>query len=79
MLSDIDKMLNENMNSIAVAISKFAERLGAVEDVKKPAEVFSDRDLYELKQELSWSKLNKKTGILISTLQYRVRKYENTL
>lgn len=41
--------------------------------------VYTDRELFELKDNdgLSWSQLSKRTGISVSTLQSRVRRYKN--
>lgn len=43
--------------------------------------VLTDRELYELKDKegLSWSQLSKRTGISVSTLQSRVRRYRDSI
>lgn len=37
--------------------------------------VYTPKTLYEMKQKLSWNKLHERTGIPISTLQYRCKRY----
>lgn len=37
--------------------------------------VYTDEELYVLKQQLSWKNLELRTGIKQSTLQYRLRRY----
>ena len=37
--------------------------------------VYTDEELAELKESLSWKKLSERTGIKLSTLQYRLRRY----
>lgn len=39
-------------------------------------QIYTDRELYDLKQELSWQKMVAKTHIPLSTLQCRVRRYK---
>lgn len=56
-------------------IEKNLEKLVALTETSKET-VWTDRELYDLKLELSWSQLNKKTHIPLSTLQSRVRRYK---
>jgi len=39
--------------------------------------VYTDEELYELKQQLSWKKLSERTNIKVSSLQYRLRRYRD--
>lgn len=41
--------------------------------VERP-KVYTDEELYDLKQSLSWSKLSERTGIPVSTLQSKCRR-----
>lgn len=56
-------------------IEKSLEKLLALTEASNET-VYTDRELYDLKMELSWSQLNKKTHIPLSTLQSRVRRYK---
>lgn len=59
-----------------------SKRLGEVETALKDIlaleqsrRVYTGAELAEMKKSLSWQNLSKKTGIPLSTCQYRVRQY----
>lgn len=69
------KDMRETLNSID---SKLDTVING-QSTSKP--VLTDRELYELKDKegLSWSQLSKRTGISVSTLQSRVRRYRDSI
>ena len=63
----IEKKIDDVANSI--------EKLISMTEASKQT-IYTDRELFELKEELSWAQLHKKTNIPLSTLQCRVRRYK---
>ena len=64
-LVDLQKKADE-IKELAIK----ADRLGETQK-----HVFTDAEIYRLKQSMSWNRLHKKTDIPLSTLQYRYRRY----
>ena len=60
LIDSVENMRGELMNSKLAA--------------ERP-KVYTDEEIYNLKQSLSWSKLSERTGIPVSTLQSRYRRY----
>lgn len=71
------KQLELAFQEIEVLKERVAELENTHGGSKDEKKVYTNRELYVLKYEdsLSWSKLSQRTGIPVSTLQYRVRKY----
>lgn len=63
------------------AFTEIESLKGRVADLEKSSDssekIYTGKELYLLKYEenLSWSKLAKRTGKPVSTLQYQIRKY----
>ena len=70
-LVEIDK-LNKSLNTINDAVYEITKE--AEED--KPKKVYTDTEIFELKKELSWSKMVKYTGMPRSTLLWHYNKYK---
>ena len=71
---DTDKKIHDlevKVDSIKENIEKI---LAVVQASMK--QVYTDRELYDLKQELSWQKMVAETKIPLSTLQTRVRRFK---
>ena len=71
---DFEKQINTIEKKVD-SIERSLEKLVALTEASNET-VYTDRELYDLKQELSWAQLNKKTHIPLSTLQSRVRRYK---
>ena len=71
---DTDKKLHE----IEVKVDSIQQNMEKVLAVVQASEkqIYTDRELYDLKQELSWQKMVAKTKIPLSTLQSRVRRFK---
>lgn len=84
----MDGLKNTNIlskNDIIVEIDKINTRLNEINDclyeMTREKEddnkaVYTDQEIYELKQSLSWNKLCKRTGWKKSTLQWHYYKYK---
>ena len=72
---DFEKQINTIEKKVD-NIEKSLEKLVALTKTSIENVVYTDRELYDMKQELSWAQLNKKTHIPLSTLQSRVRRYK---
>lgn len=70
----IIKLLGELINSVECMRGELMASKLAAERPK----VYTDEELYKLKQSLSWSKLSERTGIPISTLQSKCRKFRDS-
>ena len=70
-LVEIDK-LNNSLNTINDAVYEITKE--AEED--KPKKIYTDTEIFELKKELSWSKMVKYTGMPRSTLLWHYNKYK---
>ena len=78
----VDYMSNAsvNTNNKLVDLQKKADEikeLAIKADRLREAQkhVYTDEEIYKLKQVMSWNRLHKKTDIPLSTLQYRYRRY----
>ena len=71
---DLDKKLIRIENKID-DVANSIEKLMSMTEASKQT-IYTDRELFELKEELSWAQLHKKTSIPLSTLQCRVRRYK---
>ena len=69
----IIRLLSELVNSVE---SMRGELLNSKLAAERP-KVYTDEELYNLKQNLSWSKLSERTGIPISTLQSKCRRFRD--
>ena len=70
----IIRLLSELINSVECMRGELMNSKLAAERPK----VYTDEELYNLKQSLSWSKLSERTGIPISTLQSKCRKFRDS-
>lgn len=71
---DTDKKIHDlevKVDSIQQNVEKILAMVQASEK-----QIYTDRELYDLKQELSWQKMVAKTKIPLSTLQARVRRFK---
>lgn len=71
---DMEKRLIGIENKID-GVANSIEKLMSMTEASKQT-IYTDRELFELKEELSWAQLHKKTNIPLSTLQCRVRRYK---
>lgn len=85
----IDTLISYVSNVVANTEKQYKDithRLEQVEDalkdivsIEQNRRVYTSDELLSLKKSLSWKALSKRTGIPISTLQYRVRKYKQKM
>ena len=71
---DMEKRLIKIENKIDGVVNSIEKLMSMTEASKQT--IYTDRELFELKEELSWAQLHKKTNIPLSTLQCRVRIYK---
>ena len=72
---DADKKLHEIEVKVD-GIQQNVEKILAIMQTSEKQQIYTDRELYDLKTELSWAKLKEKTHIPLSTLQARIRRYK---
>ena len=68
-LAAMQKEITESLNGLKNDVQELG-KLSA-----DTVHVYTDEELYKLKQTMSWAVLSKKTKIPLSTLQYRHRRY----
>lgn len=71
---DTEKRLMRIENKIDGVVNSIEKLISMTEASKQT--IYTDRELFELKEELSWAQMHKKTNIPLSTLQSRVRRYK---
>ena len=64
---------------LANRFEKVEDALQEIVSIEQNRRVYTSDELMSLKKTLSWQALSKRTGIPISTLQYRVRKYKQKM
>lgn len=72
-LSSVHKDLADNLNELKKDIQELSKL--SVQALHQ----YTDEELYNLKKTMSWATLSHKTKIPVSTLQYRLRRYSNSL
>jgi hypothetical protein len=82
--NELVMLLSKQLEMAFQKIDELTQRVYTLEQNSGKSEenkIYTNRELYTLKyiDNLSWNKLNQRTGIPISTLQYRVRKYTESL
>lgn len=82
--NELVMLLSKQLEIAFQKIDELTQRVYTLEQNNGKSEeskIYTNRELYTLKyiDNLSWNKLNQRTGIPISTLQYRVRKYMESL
>lgn len=78
----VEYISNSSMNTDK-KIESVGRKVDELKDLAKKADkrkvpeihVYTDEELYKLKKTMSWKQLNQKTGIPLSTLQYRHKRY----
>lgn len=80
-LSDKDRdiVIINLLSELIDNVESMRDELMASKLIAERPKVYTDEELYNLKQSLSWSKLSERTGIPISTLQSKCRKYRDKL
>jgi RNA processing factor Prp31 len=78
------QLLNELYSKVSELSDLIKGQEELCDNIKKMAEssntkVYTDEELFKLKEQLSWSKLSTRTGIPVSTLQSRCRRYRNSI
>ena len=69
---------DKNLKDICIRIDSLKKDMQEYDKLRTEANYrYTDSELAELKQSMSWNKLHIKTRIPISTLQYRCRRYRN--
>ena len=71
---DMEKRLIRMENKIDGVVNSIEKLMSMTEASKQT--IYTDRELFELKEELSWAQMHKRTNIPLSTLQCRVRRYK---
>lgn len=69
---------DKKIHNLEVKVDSIQENIQKILAIIQTSErqIYTDRELYDLKQELSWQKMVAKTHIPLSTLQCRVRRYK---
>ena len=78
-IQDLSSKIDNLTNAVDMNNRLVAKLYNAATNVSETNRVYTDAELYRLKQELSWKALSNRTGIKVSTLQYRYRKYSKQL
>lgn len=78
--------LNKKLDAVINKLSIVEKSLDLLKDVAQKYDMllteyidqkYTDRELYMLKQELSWNDLSKETSLTKSQLQYRINRYKD--
>lgn len=74
--TNISLDINKRFDNIEKQLAELKEEIQKTDKLLTgDYHIYSDFELYNIKQSMSWKKLSQKTNIPLSTLQYRVRRY----
>ena len=78
-ISNVSVNTEKQYKDIANRLDKVEAVLQDIVTIEKDRRVYTSEELADMKKNMSWQSLAKRTGIPISTLQYRVRKYKQKM
>ena len=78
-ISNVSVNTEKQYKDIANRLDKVEAVLQDIVTIEKDRRVYTSEELADMKKNMSWQALSKRTGIAISTLQYRVRKYKQKM
>ena len=78
-VSNVVSNTEKQYKDIANRLEQVEDALNDIVSIEQNRRVYTSDELLSLKKSLSWQALSKRTGIPISTLQYRVRKYKQKM
>ena len=78
-ISNVSVNTEKQYEDIANRLDKVEAVLQDIVTIEKDRRVYTSEELADMKKNMSWQSLAKRTGIPISTLQYRVRKYKQKM
>lgn len=76
-VSNVVAKTEKEYKDLANRFEKVEDALKEIVSIEQNRRVYTSEELADMKKTLSWQALSKRTGIAISTLQYRVRKYKH--
>ena len=78
-ISNVSVNTEKQYKEIANRLDKVEAALKDIVEIEQNRRVYTSEELADMKNNMSWQSLAKRTGIPISTLQYRVRKYKQKM
>ena len=78
-VSNVVSNTEKQYKDIANRLEQVEDALNDIVSIEQNRRIYTSDELLSLKKSLSWQALSKRTGIPISTLQYRVRKYKQKM
>ena len=76
LISNVNAEQTKRMSQIEQQIKELRSEIAKLDQLKiREGHIYSDEEIYRLKSSMSWTKLSKRTGIPVSTLQYHYRRY----
>lgn len=78
-VSNVVANTEKQYKDITHRLEQVEDALGEIVEIEKNRRVYTAEELISLKKEMSWQALSKRTGIPLSTLQYRIRKHKQKM
>lgn len=78
-VSNVVAKTEKEYKDLANRFEKVEDALKDIVEIEQNRRVYTSEELADMKKNMSWQSLAKRTGIPISTLQYRVRKYKQKM
>ena len=78
-ISNVVAKTEKEYKDLANRFEKVEGALQEIVSIEQNRRVYTSEELADMKKNMSWQALSKRTGIAISTLQYRVRKYKQKM
>lgn len=78
-VSNVVANTEKQYKDITHRLEQVEDALGEIVEIEQNRRVYTSEELADMKKNMSWQSLAKRTGIPISTLQYRVRKYKQKM
>lgn len=78
-VSNVVANTEKQYKDLATRLDKVEAALKDIVEIEQNRRVYTSEELADMKKNMSWQSLAKRTGIPISTLQYRVRKYKQKM
>lgn len=78
-ISNVVANTEKQYKDITHRLEQVEDALGEIVEIEQNRRVYTSEELADMKKNMSWQSLAKRTGIPISTLQYRVRKYKQKM
>lgn len=78
-VSTVVAKTEKEYKDLANRFEKVEDTLKDIVEIEQNRRVYTSEELADMKNNMSWQSLAKRTGIPISTLQYRVRKYKQKM